>query len=98
MRNYLSKKLIFRVYFNWGNSKCISIVQNKYCIPSVLALIWKDPISLFSITKRLFFRPSPNFKKGKKQGGHFGCKKSAKYNIQNDIREQHLNKTKGNIS
>jgi len=34
------------VYLNWGNSKCIPIIQNKHYIPLVLVLIWKDPKTL----------------------------------------------------
>ncbi len=41
--DYFTKKLIFRVYLCWGDSKCISILQNKHPKALVLALIWKDP-------------------------------------------------------
>ena len=42
--DYFTKKLVFRMYICWGDSKYISITQNKHPISLVLALIWKDPI------------------------------------------------------
>ena len=46
--NYFSKKSIFRVYLYWGDSKRISITQNKHPISLDLAPIWKDPKSMGS--------------------------------------------------
>lgn len=48
---YFSKKSVFRVYLYYGDSKRISITQNKHPISLDLALIWSNLKKIEKIKK-----------------------------------------------